>query len=93
LLEAAACGLRIASVPAPGPADIFAGEKARAFSVLDDDLGRAIEQALQLPDDPAVPRRYAEGFSWEACTRQFFDHLQAQTAAAVKRISRLREHL
>jgi glycosyltransferase involved in cell wall biosynthesis len=93
LLEAAACGLRIASVPAPGPTDIFADEKARAFAVLDDDLGCAIEQALHLPGDPLIPRRYAEGFSWEACTRQFFDHLQASTPEAVKRITRLRTRL
>jgi glycosyltransferase involved in cell wall biosynthesis len=93
LLEAAACGLRIASVKAPGPSDIFAGEKAAAFAVLDNDLGRAVELALRLPDDPAIPRRYAEDFSWEACTRQFFDHLQASTPSAVKRITRLREWL
>jgi glycosyltransferase involved in cell wall biosynthesis len=93
LLEAAACGLRIASVPAPGPADIFADEKAQAFSVLDNDLGCAVDQALRLPNDLNLPRRYAERYSWEACTRQFFDHLQAKTPAAVKRLSRLRERL
>lgn len=91
LLEAAACGLRIASLPAPGPADIFADPAARAFAVLDDDLGTAIEQALQLPDDPAIPRRYAEAFSWAACTQQYYANLQAPTPQAVKRIARLRE--
>jgi len=77
LLEACACGLRIASVPAPGPADLFAGEAARAFAVLDDDLGRAVECALALPDDPSAPRRFAEKFSWAASTRQFLGNLQA----------------
>lgn len=93
LPEAAACGLRIASVPAPGPADIFAGEKARVFAVLNDDLSRAVEQALRLPDDPAKPRRYAEDFSWAACTQQFYDHLQAPTCEAVKRLTRVRKWL
>ncbi len=39
LLEACASGLRIASVPAPGPSDIFTDEKTKAFAALDTDLG------------------------------------------------------
>lgn len=93
LLEAAASGLRIASFPAPGPADIFADPAARAFAVLDKDLGQAVRLALALPDDPAAPRRYAESFSWEASTRQFAHHLQARTPRAVRRIIRFRNWL
>jgi len=93
LLEAAAAGLRIASYPAPGPADIFADPATRSFAVLDADLGKAMRAALALPDNPAVPRAYAERFSWEACTTQFYEHLQAPTPEAVRRITRFRNWL
>jgi glycosyltransferase involved in cell wall biosynthesis len=93
LLEAAAAGLRIASYPAPGPVDIFASAEARAFSVLNVDLSAAIRQALALSDDPTLPRRFAEGFSWEVCTQQFYQHLQAPTPQAIKRLTRLRNWL
>jgi len=77
LLEACAAGLRIAALPAPGPADIFADPGCRAFCVLDRDLPRAVSRALSLPDDPAAPRAFALRFSWEACTRQFLEHAKA----------------
>lgn len=93
LLEACAAGLRIASYPAPGPVDVFAEETTRRFAVLDSDLEQAVTRALALPDDPSLPRRFAEGFSWEACTREFLDHLQAPTPEAIKRIARLRNWL
>ena len=76
LLEACASGLRVASVPAPGPADIFADPAAEAFSALDEDLERAIQRALALPADSAAPRHYAERFSWQACTEVFLRYLQ-----------------
>ena len=90
LLEAAAAGLRIASTPAPGPKDIFADEATQAFAVLDHNLEHAITRALALPDDPAVPRRFAEGFSWEACTRHFVEHLQASPPPKVGILPSLR---
>ena len=93
LLEAAASGLRIAGVPAPGPADLFATTATRPFASLDDDLARAIRDALALPDDPGLPRRFAEAFSWQACTQQFLEHLQSPTPQAVKRITRIRRWL
>jgi glycosyltransferase involved in cell wall biosynthesis len=93
LLEACAAGLRIASYPADGPADIFADAKARDFAVLDCDLARAVGRALALPDKPDVPRAFAEAFSWRACTRQFYGHLQAPTPKALKRIARIRNWL
>jgi glycosyltransferase involved in cell wall biosynthesis len=88
LLEAAAAGLRVASVPAPGPADIFAAPAARAFAVLNKNLQKAVEEALALPDDPAGPGRFAEGFSWASCARQFCDNLQPPTDEAIKKIAR-----
>ncbi|HEU0118460.1 MAG TPA: glycosyltransferase family 1 protein [Alphaproteobacteria bacterium] len=93
LLEACAAGLRIASYPAPGPVDIFAKEAAQSFAVLDSDLEQAVNRALALPDATEAPRRFAETFSWQACTGQFFNHLQAPTPKAVKRITRLRNWL
>jgi glycosyltransferase involved in cell wall biosynthesis len=93
LLEACASGLRIASVPAPGPSDIFAEDASHAFAVLDADLGQAVRKALVLPDNPDLPRRFAEGFSWSASTLQFYNHLQASTPLAVKRITRIRNWL
>ncbi len=90
LLEACASGLRIASVPAPGPADILGGAEAQAFAVLDADIGHAIKAALCLPNDATVPRAFAEAFSWQSCTRQFLNHLQAASPKAVRRIGRLR---
>jgi glycosyltransferase involved in cell wall biosynthesis len=91
LLEAMACGLRVAAMPAPGPRDIFAGEGAERFAVLNDNLQKAIEDALDLPQDASLPRDYvAKNYSWEKCTTVFFDHLQASTPEAIKRIARLR---
>jgi glycosyltransferase involved in cell wall biosynthesis len=93
LLEACAAGLRIASYPAPGPADIFADAATRGFAVLDSDLEQAVQKALALPDTPALPRHFAEHFSWQACSQQFFNHLQAPTPLAIRRLNRLRNGL
>lgn len=93
LLEACAAGLRIASYPAPGPVDIFGSPRTANFSALDTDLDQAVFQALSLSDNPALPRQFAERFSWESCTTEFFNHLQAPTPKAIKRITRLRNWL
>jgi glycosyltransferase involved in cell wall biosynthesis len=90
LLEAAASGLRIASYPAPGPVDIFADPAARNFCVLHTDLGSAMQRALRLPDNPDAPRSFAEKFSWSVSAQQFYQHLQAPTPGAVRRVTRLR---
>ena len=74
LVEAAAAGLRIASKPAPGPVDIFADPSTRRFAVLNEDLQMAVMQALELPDNPDVPRAFAKRFSWKACTEAFLKH-------------------
>lgn len=89
LLEACAAGLRVASYPAPGPADIFSAEGADIVAALDHDLGKAVERALALPADPELPRKFVEAYSWESCTRQFFHNLQAPTPKALRRITRI----
>jgi len=93
LLEACAAGLRIASYPAPGPVDVFSDPTTQKFAVLDADLHQAVQRALVLPNDPALPRTFAESFSWQACTADFYNHLQAPTPEAIKRITRLRHWL
>ncbi|MGB9154226.1 MAG: glycosyltransferase [Alphaproteobacteria bacterium] len=77
LLEAAAMGLRIAAYPAPGPVDIFNDPVSKAFVVLDDNLQKAVDQALLLPDKRDVPRAYVllPRFSWASCTQQFLANL------------------
>jgi glycosyltransferase involved in cell wall biosynthesis len=94
LLEAMACGLRVAALPAPGPRDIFAGEEAQRFAVLNDNLETAIRQALALPQDASLPRDYvAKHYSWGACTMVFFDLLQASSPQAAQRIALMRNWL
>jgi glycosyltransferase involved in cell wall biosynthesis len=93
LLEACASGLRIAAHPASGPADIFVPEQTSSFAVLDPVLERAVSRALALPPDPEAARAFAMTYSWEACTRQFYEHLQARTPPAIRRIARLRNWL
>jgi glycosyltransferase involved in cell wall biosynthesis len=75
LLEAAACGLRVAAFDAPGPSDVFADPEAKAFSVLDDDLSKAVDQALLLPEKAEKPRAFAEKYPWEASARSFLNYL------------------
>ena len=89
LLEACAAGLRVASYPASGPVDIFSTEETRAFAAMDRNLEQAISRALALPADRNKPRRFAENHSWRACTDQFYQHLQAKTPEAVRRLSRI----
>jgi glycosyltransferase involved in cell wall biosynthesis len=85
LLEACSAGLRIAAVSAPGPRDIFASAEADRFAVMDDDLGASVIRALQLVKAPEWPCSFARGFSWEACTKQFLDHVQTSIPKSAPR--------
>ena len=91
LLEACAAGLRVAAMPAPGPSDIFADDAAKDFVAMDWDLGRAIGTALQLRDNSEAPRAYAHRFTWQACTQEFYAHLQAPAPEAGRRFARWRK--
>ena len=70
LLEALACGCPVAGYPVTGPIDVIGDSPAGA---LDADLRVACLKALMI--DRAVARAHAERYSWEACTRQFLEHL------------------
>lgn len=70
LLEAIACGTPVAAFPVTGPVDVLAGSAA---GVLSDDLRQACLAAATLNREGV--RRHALGFSWQAATKQFLDHL------------------
>ena len=78
MLEAMACGVPVAAYPVTGPIDVV---QPGVTGVLDEDLAKAVTQALQLSADDA--RQYAEQHSWMAATRQFYSHLEFNQRAAL----------
>lgn len=72
LIEALACGVPIAAYPVPGPGDIVHHGKT---GFLSEDLRCAALDALAL--DRAACRAAALTYTWEACTRQFLEHVEA----------------
>jgi glycosyltransferase involved in cell wall biosynthesis len=70
ILEALACGVPVAAYPVQGPRDIIRDDRV---GILDTDLESAVLRALRL--NPEDCRRYAQGFSWSACSTQFLTHL------------------
>lgn len=71
VIEALASGLPVAAYPATGPIDIVTSDRLGA---LDDDLGRAVRQALAA-GDPAACAAEGAAYTWDHCTHQFFEHL------------------
>jgi glycosyltransferase involved in cell wall biosynthesis len=70
LLEALAAGLPVAAYPVPGPLDVIGDS---GCGVLDPDLARAAERALEIPRPRC--RAYALTFSWRRCAEQFLENL------------------
>src|SRR6202043_1399934 len=70
LLEALACGLPVAALPASGPLDVIGDSGA---GVLDWDLRVAALQALAIPTE--ICRAHALRFSWRASIQQFLGNL------------------
>jgi glycosyltransferase involved in cell wall biosynthesis len=78
LVEALACGLPVAALPAPGPIDVIGSSGA---GIISDDLQGAALAALQI--DRGICRRHAETFTWERATDQFLANIvRAETAEA-----------
>lgn len=71
LIEALACGLPVAALPASGPRDVIGTSGA---GVLDMDLRAACLAALEIPREKA--RAHALTFTWEKSARQFFDNIK-----------------
>jgi glycosyltransferase involved in cell wall biosynthesis len=76
LLEALACGTPVAAFPVTGPIDVLSDSKVGA---LDEDLSRAVSQALTL--DRQGCREYSLRFSWESCARTLLQHLGSNRLA------------
>ncbi|MCU7877216.1 MAG: glycosyltransferase family 1 protein [Candidatus Thiodiazotropha sp. (ex Lucinoma borealis)] len=80
MLEAMACGVPVAAYPVEGPLDVI---KNGINGWMDEDLQTAVEKALQV--DRRQCRIFAEGYSWETCTRQFLSLIQSnRTSQASK---------
>lgn len=70
MLEALAAGLPVAAYPVTGPIDVVGGS---GCAVLDDDLGRAAREALDIPKNRC--RAYALRFTWRRTALQFLEAL------------------
>ena len=70
MIEALASGLPVAAFPVTGPRDVLTDPAAAA---MDEDLARAVTQALTL--DRAAARAHALTFTWETCAEIFLDTL------------------
>ena len=74
-VEALACGLPVAAFPVRGPIDIIGRDHRgvhggdRPIGALDENLGRAIELALQADRQACIAE--ARHYDWEACTDAF----------------------
>jgi len=71
MLEAMACGVPVAAYPVEGPLDVI---ENGVNGWMDEELGIAVAQALKIDRDRC--RRFAEGYSWERCTKQFLSLTQ-----------------
>ena len=86
-IEALACGLPVAAYPVRGPIDIIGrsgcgvhgGEQP--IGALDDDLGRAIAQALRA--DPEACIAEAAYYDWDRCTDAFESGLVVREPARI----------
>jgi len=81
MIEALACGTPVAAYPVAGPLDVLEASSG----AMDEDLSRAIQQALALDRKACLAR--GKSFAWSRSTDQFLaalvpDHPSAAAAAA-----------
>ena len=81
LLEALASGVPVAAYPVAGPLDVLNG--CTDVGCLDEDLGRAVRQALTCAPDRC--REFALGYSWKASAEQFLNNLAPFTTFRTSR--------
>jgi glycosyltransferase involved in cell wall biosynthesis len=74
MLEALACGTPVAAYPVEGPVDVI---QSSEVGCLDKDLKKATQMALRKSRRKC--RQYALQFSWDRCTKQFFNNLLPAT--------------
>jgi glycosyltransferase involved in cell wall biosynthesis len=79
MLEAMACGVPVATYPVEGPLDVI---KKGQNGWMDDDLEIAVENALEVSREDC--RKFAEGYSWDACTQQFLSLIQPNRTSEAK---------
>lgn len=89
MLEAMAAGVPVAAYPVMGPLDVV---RHGETGYLDDDLGKAVREALKL--DPSACLAYARSRTWQACAELLVSYLARfewdmlnhhQAAAAARR--------
>lgn len=73
ILEAMACGVPVAAFPVTGPSYLV---RNGINGFVDSDLQKAALRAMAL--DPYHCCRLASEYSWERCTKQFFNNLAVQ---------------
>ena len=89
VIEALASGLPVAAYPVTGPADIVTSDK---FGALDNDLGKAVERALESGNRTACAAEGAS-YTWKNCTRQFLANLVPAAVPAATEAGDYREFL
>ena len=84
LLEAMACGTRVAASDVWGTPEVVAEPAAGALfkERTPGAIAAAVRQLMGVPADRAATRRYAEGFSWDQTTQGQIDLFRSLIAAS-----------